>query len=315
MTAYERLEQRWQAGRVVVLDGGIGSELERLGFPRDRNIGELWGVRAVYEQPGLVREVHRRYAQAGADVLTAATWRADSLPEGERSGLVPGPPGRWRGVLRRSVELVRDGAHDAGREECAVAFSVWLEPMGPEDVPEMAAAIAAAEPDLILVETMETIPADLAFPAYETLLATGLPLWVSYRWTPRGPSDTRRVGIEPHAGTWQAQDGDLFGRAAARWEELGIGAVLVNCLPRDEIPGTLPYLRGFTSLPLGAYPNVGLYLDPGWQHDESTTPEAYLDEARCWVEEGATIVGGCCGTTPEHIAALAKAFGAISGSG
>jgi S-methylmethionine-dependent homocysteine/selenocysteine methylase len=57
---YERLEQLWRSGHTVLLDGGVGSELERLGFPRERNIGELWGTRALYEAPELTREVHRR---------------------------------------------------------------------------------------------------------------------------------------------------------------------------------------------------------------------------------------------------------------
>jgi S-methylmethionine-dependent homocysteine/selenocysteine methylase len=305
---YRQLQARWASGGVVILDGGVGSEIERLGFPRDRHIGDLWGIRAVYENAPLVREVHRRYAEAGADVLTAATWRVDYLPRAEREGLVEGPPGRWREVLAQSVELVREGAQQAGRDDCAVAFALWLEPMDLSEVQEMADAVAAAKPDVVLVETMETIPRDLAFPGYEALLATGLPLWVSYRWTPRGPSDVRRVGIEPYAPDWQEADGELFGRAARRFEELGVDAILVNCLPREDVMGTLPYLRGFTSLPLGAYPNVGRYLDPGWQHDDSTTPEAYLADARQWVGEGATIVGGCCGTTPDHIAALAAAL-------
>jgi homocysteine S-methyltransferase len=80
----------------------------------------------------------------------------------------------------------------------------------------------------------------------------------------------------------------------------------VNCLPREDVPGTISYLRRFTQMPLGAYPNVGRYLDPGWQHDESTGAEAYLEDVRGWIAEGATIVGGCCGTTPEHIAAIVR---------
>jgi hypothetical protein len=200
LSAYQTVRDRWDSGGVVVLDGGIGSEVERLGFPRDRNISDLWGIRAVYERPELVREVHRRYAEAGADVLTAATWRADSLPEAERGGLVVGPPGRWREIFRLSVDLVREGAAEAGRADVPVAFAMWLESTAPEDVPELAEAVAAAAPDLVLVETMETIPPELEFPGYETLLETGLPLWVAYCWTPRGPSDTRKVGIEPYAG-------------------------------------------------------------------------------------------------------------------
>ena len=314
MTPYQRILERWSAGGIVVLDGGIGSEIERLGFPRDRSTGELWGTLAVYEDPALVREVHRRYADAGADVLTAATWRADRLPAAEQTGLVDGPAGRWRQVLAQSVELVREGAAEAGQDGAAAAFSLWLEPMGPREVQEMVDAIAAAAPDLILVETMETIPLDLEFSGYESLLEIGLPLWVAYRWTAHGPSDTRRVGISPYGGSWQAADDSLFGRAAQRLEEIGVDALLVNCLPSEDVPGTIPYLRRFTNLPLGAYPNVGRYLDPGWQYDPSTSPAAYLEDARGWVAEGATIVGGCCGTTPEHIAALAEAFGQSAGS-
>ena len=69
---YRRLERLWQEGWVVLLDGGVGSELERLGFPGESNIGELWGTRALYEAPELTREVQRRYAACSAFGLPAA---------------------------------------------------------------------------------------------------------------------------------------------------------------------------------------------------------------------------------------------------
>ena len=84
---------------------------------------------------------------------------------------------------------------------------------------------------------------------------------------------------------------------------MGVGALLINCLPADHVPGMLPWLRDFTDLPLGVYPNLGRYLDPGWKFDETTDPQAFGDLALEWRKEGAQIVGGCCGVTPEHIAA------------
>ena len=73
----------------------------------------------------------------------------------------------------------------------------------------------------------------------------------------------------------------------------------------------LPLLRGHTTLPLGLYPNVGTYLDPGWSFDEEASPAAYAAEALRWRDvEGARIIGGCCGTTPEHIEAVVEALGA-----
>ncbi|MGH3136312.1 MAG: homocysteine S-methyltransferase family protein [Gaiellaceae bacterium] len=296
--AYRRLESIWAGDGVVVLDGGVGSELERVGFSRDRNVGELWGTVAVLEAPEVAEEVHRRYVGAGADVITTHTWRIDGVRHGMREAAC------------RAVELARDAAGELGRPETAVAFSVWPEPLEPAFTEELAEAIVEARPDLILAETAETIPPDVRFPVLELLLATELPLWVSYRWTVDGPPDLRDQGILPWAGTLQDADGALLARAAAALEELGVSALLVNCLPRESIPGMLPVLRGATTLPLGVYPNVGTYRDPGWNFDDAVTPEAYAADAIRWRDvEGARIVGGCCGVTPEHVAAVVTALG------
>jgi S-methylmethionine-dependent homocysteine/selenocysteine methylase len=303
-TAYRRLESIWSRDGVVVLDGGVGSELERIGFPRNRNVGDLWGTVALCEAPELAREVHRRYAQAGADVITTHTWRIDGVPAAEQNGLVDAGAGGWRALTALAVEIARDAAGDGP----AIAFSLWTEAAELEFVDQLAEEIAIARPDLILAETTETIATDLTFPAIERLLQTGLPVWASYRWTVDGPPDLRPQGITPFLGEIQKSDGELFGRAARRLEELGVAAVLVNCVPRDLLPGMLPLLRRHTALPLGVYPNVGRYLDPGWSFDEGTSAAAYAADAIGWRDdEGARIIGGCCGTSPEHIAAVAAA--------
>jgi S-methylmethionine-dependent homocysteine/selenocysteine methylase len=293
--AYDRLESTWRNGEVVVLDGGVGSELQRVGFPRDRNVGELWGTIALLEAPELAQEVHRRYVRAGVDVITTHTWRIDGMEAEQRPS-----------TARLAVKLARDAAAEQGMET-AVAFSVWPEPLEPALAAELAEAVAEAGPDLILAETVETIPSDLRFPVFELLLQTGLPLWVSYRWTVDGPPDLRSQGILRHHGGLPEADGSLLVRAAAALEELGVAAVLLNCMPRELIPGMLPLLRGSTSLPLGLYPNVGTYRNPGWSFDDDVTPEAYAADAARWRDtEGAQIIGGCCGTTPEHIAAVVE---------
>jgi S-methylmethionine-dependent homocysteine/selenocysteine methylase len=299
---YRRLESIWHRGGVVVLDGGVGSELQRVGFPQDRNVGQLWGTVALLEAPDLAKEVHRRYVRAGADVITTHTWRIDSLSTAEPT---------LHTTARRAVEMAREAATELGRPETAVAFSVWPEPLELAFTRELTEAIVEAGPDLILAETVETIPPDLRFPTLELLLETELPLWVAFRWTVDGPPDLRHQGIPPHAGTLQTADGCLLVRAATALEERGVSALLLNCLPRELVVGMLPLLRGATSLPLGVYPNIGTYRDPGWSFDDDVTPAAYAEDAVRWRDvEGAQIVGGCCGTTPEHIAAVVETLGA-----
>jgi homocysteine S-methyltransferase len=164
----------------------------------------------------------------------------------------------------------------------------------------LATADAAHKPDLILMEIQNWIPEDLKFPDYRIFLETGIPLWVSYR-----RNQTGVVGVE---GEPIIQDGDRFGRAAARFEEMGISAVLVNCLPPEHVAGTFAWLRRFTTLPLGVYPNAGIYLDYEWDFSTCPTPAEMVAFGRAWVEEGAQIVGGCCGVRPASIRAMAEAL-------
>src|SRR5919107_1839397 len=84
---------------------------------------------------------------------------------------------------------------------------------------------------------------------------------------------------------------------------MGVGALLVNCIPPDHVDGMVSYLRDFSDLPLGVYPNLGYFTDAGWRFDPGVGGDEYADMALAWREEGAQIVGGCCGTKPEHITA------------
>jgi SAM-dependent methyltransferase len=84
---------------------------------------------------------------------------------------------------------------------------------------------------------------------------------------------------------------------------MGVAALLVNCIPPDHVDGMVSYLRDFTDLPLGAYPNLGYLTNEGWRRDPGVSGAEYAEMALRWREEGAQIVGGCCGVGPEHIAA------------
>jgi S-methylmethionine-dependent homocysteine/selenocysteine methylase len=321
---YRSLEERWARGVPTVMDGGIGSELQAMGYPpadSETPVNYTWGSMALYEAPELVKEMHRRYVDAGADILLTDTFLFHRCWVMEQSGDLDVPPGDWKEKARLAVRLAREAAREGGRPDVAVVFCMMIQdgpqeewgyngpsvPKGSKDwewtVPldylrELGEALQDERPDAFLVELAPPIPSDLTFPHYDTLVATGIPVWVAYRRTVDGP-----VGI---FGEDQEPDGDLFGRAAQRFEELGVGAVLIHCMPPDKGHGVAPWLRSFTSLPLGVYPNNGRYDMWKWEWTHTVSPEELAEHARGYASEGMNIIGGCCGTRPEHIAAIRR---------
>jgi S-methylmethionine-dependent homocysteine/selenocysteine methylase len=99
-------------------------------------------------------------------------------------------------------------------------------------------------------------------------------------------------------------DESAFPAALAKLEDLGVRAVLVNCVPVDEVDETLRGLREQTSLPIGCYPNLGHGAGARWEFDSGVGPHEYAQLAASWKDAGAQIVGGCCGVTAKHIAEL-----------
>jgi S-methylmethionine-dependent homocysteine/selenocysteine methylase/SAM-dependent methyltransferase len=305
-SAYRRLEERLTADRCVVLDGGVATELQRLRPLRGKRgpEAELWGTWALYRAPQAVAEVHRNYVGSGCDVISTNTWSILSAPEMEqRAGASP-DVGHWLDAARLGVRLAREAvAHEGKTGECAVAFAISEEADSArrrETLAVLARVFEEDPPDLILLETLTLVREPATFETVELLLETGLPVWLSFRRCRHGV-----CGV--YGQHWGPPEGDLFGRAARRFEEMGVGALLINCLPVDHVPGMVSWLRDFTDLPLGVYPNLG-HLGGGlWRFDERIGPGEYAQLALAWREEGAQIIGGCCGVTAEHIGAVADA--------
>ncbi len=305
--AYRKIEASIAAERCVILDGGIATELQSERPPREAApVEELWGTWGLYQAPQAVRGVHRSYAAAGCDVISTNTWSILSTPDTERLAAPGGGDhAHWLDVARLGIELARQAVEDEGRtDECAVAFAISEDVVSDqqhETVALLARVFGEAPPDLILLETLTLIREPRTFETVELLLETGLPVWLSFRRCRHGV-----CGV--YGQHWGPPEGDLFGRAARRFEQMGVGALLINCLPIDHVPGMIPWLRDFTSLPLGVYPNLGHLAGREWRFDERVDPAEYANLALQWREEGAQIIGGCCGTTPEHIAAAAAAL-------
>src|SRR6266508_3030524 len=300
--AYQRIGRLITEDQCVILDGGGATELQRVGLPDFRLSDKgLWGTWALYHAPYAALEVHRRYVAAGCDIISTHTWAISGAPEMEARGMFGFTgPSRWMDIARLGVRLARQAIAEAGKTgQCLVAFSLNGDVASAQrqgTLQFLTRVFAEDPPDLILLETLSLIRENLTFPAVEIMLQTGLPVWVSFRRCRHGV-----CGV--YGQHWGGPEGDLFGRAARRFEELGVGALLINCLPPDHVDGMLPWLRDFTDLPLGVYPNLGYFSDWGWRFDERIGPEEYAELGARWREQGAQIVGGCCGTSPAHIAA------------
>ena len=287
------LATRLAEGPPLLLDGATGTELERRGA---RSQLPLWSAHALVEDPDLVGRIHADYVQAGAQILTANTFRT------QRRTLVRGGLGERAAELTAlAVELARHAAAEtAPHREVLVAGSAptledcFRPDLVPDDAAlarehtEHAAHLAKAGVDAILVETMNTSREAVA--ALRAARGTGVPALASFVCS-AGP---------------RLLSGEALEDALAAAEMEDPLAVLVNCLPPSKVAACLPALRA-SGLPFGVYANLGEPEDErGLARSEDCAPEEFAEWASAWLDAGARIVGGCCGTTPAHVRAIAQ---------
>ena len=286
----------------VVLDGGLATELERRGADlRD----PLWSAKVLVEDPDAIRSVHAAYFEAGADVAISASYQATF------EGLAGRGIDRNQAtaLMRRSVELAREAA-GSGR---VVAASVGpygamlgngAEYTGDYDkdedqlvefhVPRIE-ALAEAEPDVLAVETIPSfVEARALVRALEKV--PEIPAWVSFSCRDGG----------------HICDGTPIGSAVEVVASApGVVAVGVNCTSPLFVERLVETISDTTGKHIVCYPNRGSFWDPM----RKTWTDPPRQDARpplrplAWKEAGASLIGGCCGTTPDDIAAAARALG------
>ncbi len=271
----------------------MGTELQRRGA--DTRL-PLWSARALAEDPEVVGEIHAEEVAAGAEVLTANTFRT------HRRTLAKGGLGeRSRELTALAVELAREAVEESGRDIFVAGSLSPLEDcyrpdLVPDDVAlelehrEQAESLAEAGVDLILCETHNAVR-ELAAAA-GAAKATGLPV----------------VASMVTDGAGRLLSGEAIEDAVRVLEPLAADALSINCVPAARLGADLARLAAAApGVPLAAYGNLGLPADDlGWAFTEELSPEAYAEHARRWLMLGARLVGGCCGTIPAHTATLQK---------
>jgi 5-methyltetrahydrofolate--homocysteine methyltransferase len=282
--------EKLERGEIIIGDGAFGTMLQAAGLGAGA-MPEAWNV----DHPDAVRAVHAQYVAAGADYVTTNTFGA-TAPRLTDGGL----GGRVAEMNHLGVALAREAA--AGR--AWVAGSVGptgqlMEPYGPlsiaraeEIYAEQVLALAEAGVDLFVVETHHD--ADEACAAVRMARQhTDLPIFCTFAFNKRGRT---MMGLRP-------------GEAARRVQEAGGTVVGANCGDGPEaVAAALAAFKESATLPLLAKANAGIPQVSGETTVWDVTPEQMAAHARRFVELGAVVIGGCCGTTPAHIAALAAAL-------
>jgi methionine synthase I (cobalamin-dependent) len=288
---------------MIILDGGTGTLIQALGAPMD---DDTWVADANLTHPEIVREAHRQYLAAGAEVLIANTYAT--------SALLFNHLGRDADVAVIDAAAVRL-AREAGGGSVPVAgsFSVMRPGIPGSDRSEMlrqwpesearrlfaakAEGFVNAGADLIAMEMMRD--GDYSVWAIEAAIATGLPVWVG-------------IAVE------EDNDGRLIGFGRPNWLLEDFVESLLRCSPAmvsvmhtapHVIAPALEVVRRHWHGSLGAYAESGYFAMPDWQFVDIIPEAEYVDLARQWAGTfDLAMIGGCCGIGPSHIAALRDAF-------
>ena len=283
---------------ITLLDGGMGQELVARSGDAPT---PLWSTQVMIDHPGLVQAVHADYFAAGATVATTNTYAI------HHDRLVKfGLDDRFEALHLQAVTEAKAARDAQGAGRIAGSLGPLVASYRPETHPPHAEAVAkyaeiarllAPHVDLFLCETVASVAHARA--VVEGAQAGGKPVWLS-------------VTVDDEDGS-KLRSGEPVADLAPVLP--GVAAILANCSAPEAMAAALAVFAGF-GLPFGAYANGFQQITKEFLKDSPTvdalsarpelTPALYADFAMRWVGMGATLIGGCCETTPAHIAECAR---------
>lgn len=293
---------------MVILDGGMGRELQRCGAPFRQ---PEWSALALSEAPEVVVAVHAAFIEAGAQVITSNSYAVVPFHIGEERFASEGLE-----LASIAGRLARKAA-DASARPIKVAGS--LPPLfgsyrpdlfQPERVTEVLTPLLqglGAHVDLWLAETQSSLAEVQAIHAH--LPSDGKPFWVSFT-----------LQDEETDGVPRLRSGEPVADAIEAVAGMGVAAVLFNCSQPEVIGAAVDVARAITER-LGADIAIGVYANAFPPQPKEATandgldelredldPLGYLEWAKDWQHRGASMIGGCCGIGPQHIAELKRSL-------
>ena len=282
--------KRFLGKRLLFFDGGMGTMLQRYGM-KGGEIPEFLNLTNAV----LIKKIHSDYLKAGSDIITTNTFGANPLKLSAGSVDM---------IIEAAIENAREAIDEFGSDKPKfIAFDIGptgrlTEPMGDlsfdkayEAFSGIAVTAEKAGADLVIIETMsDTLEAKAAVLAVKE--NTGLPVFLTMTFDESAKTLT---GADIHV-------------MSAMFEGLGVDCLGINCgLGPDMISKLITELSKISSIPIMAQPNAGLPKIQNGKTVYTVTPDRFAAESIAMAEAGVSVLGGCCGTTPEHIAGLIRA--------
>lgn len=291
----QKLQKRLAAGEQIVLDGGMGSEINNRGVATTL---PLWSADALFSHPEVIQKIHEDNIKAGAEIIITATFRTTQRAFAKKNIVKQATKMTYLActLAKRAIRTVKP-KHDvyiaasvAPLEEC---YSPELTPPRKEMKKEHEAFVQDLKDggaDFILFETMITLRE--AVSGLKAAKKVGIPAAVCFCVNDKG----------------QLLSGESLEEVISVIERLQPLFVGVNCVSLHVATQTVRTLKQLTTLPVCVYAqgDGGTDKEQGWKITQAKQQKEYIKSAKQWCKDGAQIIGGCCGTTPSYIKDLSN---------
>ena len=302
---YKKFLEVLRSGETILLDGATGSELENRGIKMDNS----WCATASLEFD-ILKQIHKDYINAGAKIITTNTYASNRMILE-----VAGVEDKFEEINLAAINAAIQAREECGRDDVLVAGSLshqipyedafrsqeekdkYIDKLTPEyfqkSFDELAFFLADNGCDFILLELMYR--PDRIDIIFDSASKVGLPVWAGF-------SSRNKDGLIALTTDYEYS----FKKMISNVKHHKLDAVGIMHCDIGVIEESIKELKEIYDLPIMAYPEVAVFNFPRYDMSNVIQPNDYLVEAKKWKDAGAQIIGGCCGTTVEHIKLLNK---------
>ena len=300
---YHKTIEKLRSGSILVLDGGTGTELEKRGVPMDPG---AWCGIAALDNADILEKIHTDYLDAGADIITTNTYSSSRLMLA-----LSGHEDNFLEINKKTINAAQKARESSSKKDILIAGSLSHRgalvegtalPHAQDSksfgrmenaLTELGSVLREEGCDFILLEMMyDPDRMKVAFSAAEK---AGLPVWAGF--SARQSTHGEPLSFLPSVDIPLRKLLEIL-------SQFDVDVAGLMHTQSDAIQPSLEILKEKFTAPLFAYPDSGYFKSPNWQFEDVISNDALKQFARKWIEIGATVIGGCCGLTPEHIRAL-----------